>query len=67
LCSNQLTDDHHIEVEALADALAVPLVGQVGEADIACELAADDVLIVGAASLLGSCGLGVRRCLARNL
>lgn len=41
------TDNHDIEVESLADALAVPLVGQVGETDVAGELAAHHVLHVG--------------------
>lgn len=41
------TDNHHIEVEPLADALAVPLVRQVGETDVAGELAAHDVLHIG--------------------
>lgn len=50
------TNNHHIEVEALADTLAVPLVGQVGETDVACQLAADHVLHVGGS--LGG-GLGV--------
>lgn len=37
------TDNHDIEVEALADTLAVPLVGQVGETDVASELSANNV------------------------
>lgn len=37
------TDYHDIEVETLAHALAVPLVGQVREADISCEFPANNV------------------------
>ena len=37
-----LTDDHGGELEALADTLPVNLVGQVGEANEAHELFADD-------------------------
>lgn len=48
------TDDHHIEVEALADTLTVPLVGQVGKTDVASQLAADHILHVG-----GSLGRGL--------
>lgn len=33
-----VTDDHDIKVEALADRLAVPLVGQIGEPDVAGQL-----------------------------
>ena len=52
------TDNHDVEVKSLADTLAVPLVGQVGETDIAGQLAADHVLHV-----VGSLGdsLGVAR------
>lgn len=50
------TDNHDIEVETLADTLAVPLVGQVGKTNIAGKLAADDVLHIG--SGLGH-GLGI--------
>lgn len=38
-----LTNDHNVEVEAFAHTLAVPLVGQVGEANVAGELPAHDV------------------------
>ena len=41
-----LTDNHDVEVEAFADTLAVPLVGQVGKADITSQLPADDVPVV---------------------
>lgn len=47
-----LTDNHHVEVEALANALAVPLVGKVGETDVTSELATDDVAEV---ARRGSC------------
>lgn len=58
VCINVHTDNHDVEVESLADTLAVPLVGQVGETDITSELAADHVLhVVGS---LGD-GLGVAR------
>lgn len=40
------TDNHDVEVESLADTLAVPLVGQVGETNIAGQLAANHVLHV---------------------
>lgn len=49
------TDNHNVEVEAFADALAVPLVGQVCESNVACKLPAHNVHVVGH----GSCGLGV--------
>lgn len=51
-----LTNDHNVEVEALADTLAMPLVGQVGETDVACELPAHDVPHV---TRRLSCGLRV--------
>jgi len=51
-----LTNDHNVEVEALAHTLAMPLVGQVGETNVASKLPADDVPHV--ARRLG-CGLGV--------
>lgn len=51
-----LTNDHNVEVEALAHTLAMPLVGQVGETDVASELPADNVPHV--ARGLG-CGLGI--------
>ena len=54
--SGGLTDNHDVKVEALADTLAVPLVGQIGETDVAGQLAANDVLHIG--SGLGD-GLGV--------
>jgi hypothetical protein len=38
-----LTNNHDVEVEALANALAVPLVRQVGEANIASELPTDNI------------------------
>jgi hypothetical protein len=52
------TDNHDVKVESLADTLAVPLVGQVGETDVAGQLAANHVLhVVGSLSD----GLGVAR------
>jgi hypothetical protein len=51
-----LTNDHNVEVEALAHTLAMPLVGQVGETDVASKLPANNVPHV--ARRLG-CGLGV--------
>ena len=51
-----LTNDHNVEVEALAHTLAMPLVGQVGETDVASKLPADNVPHV--ARGLG-CGLGI--------
>ena len=51
-----LTNDHNVEVEALAHTLAMPLVGQVGEPDVASKLPADNVPHV--ARGLG-CGLGI--------
>jgi hypothetical protein len=51
-----LTNDHNVEVEALAHTLAMPLVGQVGETNVASKLPADNVPHV--ARRLG-CGLGV--------
>ena len=41
--SRTRTDNHDVEVEALADALAMPLVGQVGETDIAGQLSSHDI------------------------
>lgn len=52
------TDNHNIEVESLADTLAVPLVGQVGETNVAGQLAANNVLHIGGG--LGN-SLGVPR------
>lgn len=46
---NALTNDHDVEVEAFPDALAVPLVREVGEANVPGQLPADDI-----------CGLGDR-------
>jgi hypothetical protein len=40
----KLTNDHNIEVEALADTLAVPLVGQVRKANVARQLPPNNVL-----------------------
>ena len=40
------TNDHNIEVEALADTFAVPLVGQICETNITSELPSDNVLHV---------------------
>lgn len=59
------TNDHNIEVEALAHTLAVPLVGQVGKADIAGQLSSDNVSVVSdrGRRLAGNCD-SVRRCLA---
>ena len=39
----RLTNDHDIEVKALANTLAVPLVGEVGKTDVAGKLASDNV------------------------
>jgi hypothetical protein len=49
------TNNHDVEVEALAHTLAMPLVGQVREPNVACELSAHNVHVVRH----GSCGLGV--------
>jgi hypothetical protein len=43
---SQLTNNHDVEVETLPDTLAVPLVGQIGKANIASELPADNVPVV---------------------
>lgn len=40
------TDDHNIKVEPLTDALAVPLVGKVGESNITSQFPTDNVLVV---------------------
>lgn len=40
------TDNHDVEVETLANTLAVPLVWQIGEADVASKLSANNVLDV---------------------
>lgn len=52
------TDNHNIEVESLADTLAVPLVRQVGETNVTGQLAANNVLHIGGG--LGN-SLGVAR------
>lgn len=60
----RLTDDHDVEVEALANTLAVPLVGQVGKTDIASKLPSDNVSCVldrRRSWLRGNCRRGVRR------
>jgi hypothetical protein len=52
----QHTNNHNIEVEALSHTLAVPLVGKVGETNIAGQLSSDDVTVIS----------DRRRGLARN-
>jgi hypothetical protein len=37
------TYDHDIEIEALADRLAVPLIGQIGKSNISRQLPPDDI------------------------
>ena len=39
-----LTDNHDVKVETLANTLAVPLVGKVGETNVAGQFAADNIL-----------------------
>ena len=51
-----LTDDHGVEVEALAHALPVDLVGEVRETDVAHELLTDDGGGGAVGSLLGEGG-----------
>lgn len=41
------TDNHDIEVETLAHTLAVPLVGEVGETNVAGKLATNNILHIG--------------------
>lgn len=41
-----LTNNHNVEVEALANTLTVPLVGKVGKANVARQLSADNVLVL---------------------
>lgn len=41
------TDNHNIEVESLADTLAVPLVREVGETNVTGQLAANNILHIG--------------------
>lgn len=60
-----LTNNHDIEVETLPDALAVPLVGQVGKANVARQLPPDNVLVV--AHSRGGCGQRVRWSLPRKI
>lgn len=52
------TDYHDVEVEALANTLAVPLVGQIGKADVASQLPTNDIAHVTGC---GSCSFGVFR------
>ena len=59
--ARRLTDNHHVEVEALAHTLSVPLVGKVGEANIAGQLSADNVPVVNNRRLGGNYWAGVRR------
>lgn len=40
------TNNHNVEVETLANTLAMPLVGQVGESNVSSQLAAHDVLVL---------------------
>lgn len=42
-CRRKHTDDHDIEVESLSHTFAMPLVRQVGEADIASQFSPDHV------------------------
>ena len=68
LRSGRLTNDHDVEVEALADALAVPLVGQIGETDVAGQFPSHNVAHVagslcGGFGVLGGNGLGYRACM----
>lgn len=54
----ELTNNHHVEVESFANTLPVPLVGQVGETNVASQLPANDVLHICCGL---SNGLGVLR------
>jgi hypothetical protein len=59
-----LTNNHDVEVETLADTLAVPLVGQIGETHVAGQLPTDDIAHVGSSlsnrfRVLGAHRLGV--------
>jgi hypothetical protein len=61
------TNDHDVEVEPLADTLAVPLVGKVGKTNVASQLSANDVSHVagglgGGLWVFGRHGLGYRAC-----
>lgn len=61
-----LTDNHHVKVESFTDTLTVPLVGQVGETNVAGQLAANNVLHIGGSlsdglGVLGADGLSVAR------
>jgi hypothetical protein len=49
---SQHTNNHNVEVEAFADTLSVPLVGQVGEADVASELSSDNVPVISSGGWL---------------
>lgn len=47
------TDNHDVEAETFPDTSAVPLVRQVGESNVTCELSADDVLHICIGHLAG--------------
>lgn len=51
-----LTNNHDIKIEALANTLAMPLIGQVGKSNVACELPPHNVPHI-TSSL--SCSLGI--------
>lgn len=64
LSKTGLADNQDVEVEALLDGLSVPLVGQVGEADVAAELLSDDV---GLGEGGGDGGIGAERFVGGGL
>lgn len=55
----KLTNNHDVEVEAFADTLAVPLVWQIGKANVTGQLPANNVLVLNDATR-ESCDRGVR-------
>ena len=38
-----LTNNHNVEIEPFADTLAVPLIGQIGEPNVSCELPPNNI------------------------
>lgn len=57
-----LTNNHDVEVEALSDTLAVPLIWQVGETNVTRQFSANNILVLDDAARSG-CSSDVRSLL----